>query len=76
MENQADQGLPDAAEDETPQEMTDIQVRILGCLMEKKETVPDQYPLTLNALRNACNQKDCPPAGHQLHRGRYRAYAA
>ncbi len=34
-----------------------IQVRVLGCLMEKKETTPDQYPLTLNSLRNACNQK-------------------
>ena len=30
---------------------------MLGCLMEKKETTPDRYPLTLNALRNACNQK-------------------
>ena len=43
-------------------ELTPIQVRVLGCLMEKKETTPDQYPLTLNALRNACNQKTsrCP----------------
>ena len=38
-------------------DLTPIQVRVLGCLMEKKETTPDQYPLTLNALRNACNQK-------------------
>lgn len=38
-------------------ELTAIQVRVLGCLMEKEETTPDQYPLTLNALRNACNQK-------------------
>lgn len=38
-------------------ELNPIQVRVLGCLMEKKETTPDQYPLTLNALRNACNQK-------------------
>jgi uncharacterized protein len=30
--------------------------RILGCLLEKQRTVPDQYPLTLNALRLACNQ--------------------
>lgn len=37
--------------------LTPIQARVLGCLMEKKETTPDQYPLTLNALRNACNQK-------------------
>ena len=38
-------------------ELSPIQVRVLGCLMEKKETTPDQYPLSLNALRNACNQK-------------------
>ena len=38
-------------------ELNEIQVRVLGCLMEKKETTPDQYPLSLNALRNACNQK-------------------
>lgn len=38
-------------------DLTPIQVRVLACLMEKKETTPDQYPLTLNALRNACNQK-------------------
>lgn len=37
--------------------LTDIQLRVLGCLLEKKETTPEQYPLTLNALRNACNQK-------------------
>ena len=44
-------------EPEALNELTAIQVRVLGCLMEKKETTPDQYPLTLNALRNACNQK-------------------
>ena len=38
-------------------ELSKIQVRVLGCLIEKKETTPDQYPLTLNSLRNACNQK-------------------
>jgi uncharacterized protein YceH (UPF0502 family) len=57
MENQAGHGLPDANGDETAQEISDIQVRVLGCLVEKKETTPEQYPLTLNALRNACNQK-------------------
>ena len=31
--------------------------RVIGCLMEKSLTTPDQYPLTLNALTNACNQK-------------------
>ena len=29
---------------------------MLGCLMEKEVTTPDNYPLTLNSLRNACNQ--------------------
>jgi len=37
--------------------LTAIQVRVLGCLMEKKETTPEHYPLTINSLRNACNQK-------------------
>ena len=37
--------------------LSPIQVRVLGCLMEKEETTPDHYPLTLNSLRNACNQK-------------------
>jgi hypothetical protein len=34
-----------------------MQARVLGCLIEKKETTPEQYPLTTNSLRLACNQK-------------------
>ena len=37
--------------------LTDVEVRILGCLIEKETTTPDYYPLTLKALTNACNQK-------------------
>lgn len=37
--------------------MTDIEARILGCVMEKQLTTPNTYPLTFNALTNACNQK-------------------
>jgi uncharacterized protein YceH (UPF0502 family) len=37
--------------------LTDDEVRVLGCLMEKEMATPDYYPLTLNALTNACNQK-------------------
>lgn len=37
--------------------LDDMQLRILGSLMEKQVTTPDQYPLSLNALTNACNQK-------------------
>lgn len=33
------------------------EIRVLGALIEKKLTTPDQYPLSLNALVNACNQK-------------------
>ena len=32
------------------------EIRVLGCLMEKQRTTPDAYPLSLNALRLACNQ--------------------
>jgi uncharacterized protein YceH (UPF0502 family) len=35
---------------------TDEEMRVLGCLVEKQRTTPDHYPLTLNALINACNQ--------------------
>lgn len=37
--------------------LTANEARVLGCLMEKSVVTPDQYPLTLNALTNACNQK-------------------
>jgi hypothetical protein len=33
------------------------EARVIGCLIEKEITTPDQYPLSLNALTNACNQK-------------------
>ncbi|RJS91350.1 YceH family protein [Salinisphaera sp. Q1T1-3] len=38
-------------------ELTATEARLMGCLMEKSVTTPDQYPLTLNALTNAANQK-------------------
>lgn len=37
--------------------LTANECRVIGCLMEKSIYTPDQYPLTLNALTNACNQK-------------------
>ena len=33
-----------------------VEIRVLGCLLEKQRTTPDAYPLSLNALRLACNQ--------------------
>jgi uncharacterized protein len=38
-------------------EFTANEARVIGCLMEKSVITPDQYPLSLNALVNACNQK-------------------
>lgn len=38
-------------------EINQIQMRIIGCLIEKEITTPDQYPLSVNSLVSACNQK-------------------
>lgn len=38
-------------------DLNPIEARVMGCLLEKSVVTPDQYPLTLNALTNACNQK-------------------
>ncbi len=40
-----------------PANLTPKEARVIGCLIEKSVVTPDQYPLTLNALTNACNQK-------------------
>ena len=53
-----------------------VEARVLGCLIEKAATTPDAYPLTLNSLHLACNQKtsrdpvmnvDVGAVGHALH---------
>ena len=38
-------------------ELTSLEARVIGCLIEKQITTPDQYPLSLNGLTSACNQK-------------------
>lgn len=40
-----------------PFDLDPIEARVLGCLIEKEMATPDYYPLSLNALVNACNQK-------------------
>jgi uncharacterized protein len=37
--------------------LSDVEARVLGCLVEKEITTPEYYPLSLNALVHACNQK-------------------
>lgn len=38
-------------------ELSPVEARVIGCLIEKEVTTPDYYPLTLNSLTAACNQK-------------------
>ena len=40
-----------------PTQLSALEARVIGCLIEKQLTTPDQYPLSLNALAAACNQK-------------------
>ena len=40
-----------------PIELTANEQRVIGCLIEKQIATPDQYPLSINALTNACNQR-------------------
>ena len=49
--------MPDTTDDDIEPMLSADEARVLGCLMEKQRTTPDQYPLTLNALVTACNQK-------------------
>ena len=49
--------------------LTANESRIIGCLMEKSIYTPDQYPLTLNALTNACNQKSARSPVMSLNKG-------
>jgi len=46
------------ADNRMPLLLTEIEARVLGALVEKDITTPDYYPLSLNALVNACNQKN------------------
>ena len=46
-----------------------VEVRALGCLIEKQATTPESYPLTLNSLQLACNQKTSREPLMNLHPG-------
>jgi len=65
-------------------DLSPSEIRVLGCLLEKQRTTPDAYPLSLNALRLACNQStnrdpvveyDDETIRHALHRLERRGYA-
>ncbi len=49
--------------------LSENEARVIGCLIEKSIVTPDQYPLTLNALTNACNQKSAREPVMSLQQG-------
>jgi uncharacterized protein YceH (UPF0502 family) len=52
-----------------PLDLTANEARVVGCLIEKSVVTPEQYPLTLNALTNACNQKSSRDPVMSLQQG-------
>jgi len=52
-----------------PLNLSANEARVIGCLIEKSVVTPDQYPLTLNALTNACNQKSSRSPVMSLQQG-------
>ena len=52
-----------------------VELRVLGCLIEKQRATPEQYPLTLNALRLACNQATSREPVMELDEAEVRAAA-
>ncbi|HLS05213.1 MAG TPA: YceH family protein [Wenzhouxiangella sp.] len=58
-----------AATNDSAITLTAIEARVLGCLVEKEATTPDNYPLTLNATTTACNQKTSREPVMQLEPG-------
>ncbi|HTT04524.1 MAG TPA: DUF480 domain-containing protein [Steroidobacteraceae bacterium] len=56
-----------------PPQLSAIEVRVIACLLEKQVTTPEQYPLSLNALQNACNQKSNREPVMELSEGEVQA---
>ena len=48
---------PDSTPENNAPQLSAVEARVIGCLIEKEATTPDVYPLTLNAIVTACNQK-------------------
>lgn len=62
-----DSGGP--GEKNKPPQLLEIELRVLGVLMEKELTTPDAYPLTINSLLNGCNQKSNREPVSNYHQG-------
>ncbi|WP_082576647.1 YceH family protein [Lysobacter sp. Root604] len=68
--SETDSPTPSTEADAAPEaRLTAVEARIIGCLIEKEATTPDVYPLTLNAIVVACNQKTAREPMMQLEQG-------
>jgi uncharacterized protein YceH (UPF0502 family) len=65
-----DDGPSESAEESAGVRLSEVEARVLGCLVEKESTTPDAYPLTLNATTTACNQKSSRDPVMKLEVGR------
>lgn len=63
------QPTPDGDAENAAPQLTAVEARVIGCLIEKEATTPDVYPLTLNAILTACNQKTSREPTMQLEQG-------
>jgi len=68
-ENSAAENPPEQAESKNSAMLSSQEARILGSLMEKQMATPDAYPLTVNSLINACNQKSSREPVTNLQQG-------
>jgi len=63
---------PTADKQNRPPQLLAIELRVLGALMEKELTTPDAYPLTVNSIITACNQKSSRDPVTSYHQGEIR----
>ncbi len=61
--------ISDETRQPEPPQLSAIELRVLGALMEKQLTTPDQYPLTVNSIITACNQKTSRDPVTNYHQG-------
>lgn len=69
MEHPQENASAEPTAEQAPALLTPVEARVLGCLVEKQAITPDVYPLTLNALQAACNQKTSREPVMQLEQG-------
>ncbi len=69
QDNEVPSTQDNTTEPSKPPQLLEIELRVLGVLMEKQLTTPDAYPLTLNSIITACNQKSSRDPVTNYHQG-------